>query len=67
MTILHNNTPCQLTVNPDESIELLRHQIWSLTGVPLPEQSIAGLGVGMLREELNPLPVSTHWGHKPTT
>ena len=59
ITVLYDGTPRRLEIEPNESICLLRHQIWSLTGVELHEQSIAGLGVGLLREEFDELPIAS--------
>ena len=58
ITVLHEGTPRKLTVDLDDTVELLRHQIWSLTGVPIEEQQVTGLGPGVLRADLDPLPVS---------
>ena len=57
ITILHEGTPKILAVDPRESVSLLRHQIWSLTGVEIDEQSLTGIGPGKL-EGLDNLPVS---------
>ena len=59
LVVLHEGTARKLAVDPDEPVALLRHQIWSLTGVEIDEQQLTGLGPGVLRDDVDQLPLST--------
>ena len=57
ITLLFEGRPFPLECDPLESVELLRHQIWSATGVPLAEQAVQGMGA--LNDTTNDLPISS--------
>ena len=50
VTIVHKGTPHALQIDLEESVEVLRFQVFSLTDVPPNEQHISGLGPGVLRD-----------------
>ena len=50
VTIVHEGTPHALQIDLEESVEVLRFQVFSLTDVPPDEQRITGLGPGVLSD-----------------
>ena len=48
--IVHEGTPHALQIDLEESVEVLRFQVFSLTDVPPDEQRITGLGPGVLSD-----------------
>ena len=58
ITILHDGTPHRIEVDSDESIDLLRHQIFSISGLKPEEQRLSGLGICCCKcNELRLLPI----------
>ena len=50
ITLVHENRQYEMRIYPDQSAELLQHQIWSITSLPPTEQMVTGLVDGPLTE-----------------
>jgi peptide-N4-(N-acetyl-beta-glucosaminyl)asparagine amidase len=60
ITIVYKGSPHKLDADPNETIELLRYQVFSLTGVEPDDQRLMGLCVGFLPHgEMDHRPVSS--------
>ena len=59
ITVLFQNEPHPIEVDPEESVAVLRFQLFSISGLEPSEQLVSGLGpAGGLGDELDELPAS---------